>query len=87
MKCDLHVHSAHSGTVPVAMLRHFFLESYSPPADVYATLRNRGMDLITLTDAWLHQRRRRVTSPFRFFCQRRSYLPHAQRDPGPCGRL
>src|SRR5580704_5283108 len=50
MKCDLHVHSAHSGTVPVAILRHFFLESYSPPADVYATLRKRGMDLVTLTD-------------------------------------
>ena len=50
MKCDLHVHSAHSGTVPVAILRHFFLESYSPPAQVYAMLRKRGMDLITLTD-------------------------------------
>ena len=50
MKCDLHVHSSHSGTVPVAVLRHFFLESYSPPADVYSTLRRRGMDLITLTD-------------------------------------
>jgi len=50
MKCDLHVHSAHSGTVPVAILRHFFLESYSAPADVYAVLRKRGMDLVTLTD-------------------------------------
>lgn len=50
MKCDLHVHSAHSGTVPVAILRHFFLESYSAPGDVYAVLRKRGMDLVTLTD-------------------------------------
>src|SRR6202521_2434487 len=50
MKCDLHVHSAHSGTLPVAILRHFFQESYSRPAEVYATLRKRGMDLITLTD-------------------------------------
>jgi predicted metal-dependent phosphoesterase TrpH len=50
MKCDLHVHSRHSGTVPVAILRHFFLESYSAPKDVYAVLRRRGMDLITLTD-------------------------------------
>jgi len=50
MKCDLHVHSAHSGTVPVAILRPFFLESYSAPADVYAVLRKRGMDLVTLTD-------------------------------------
>ena len=50
MKCDLHVHSAHSCTVPVAILRHFFLESYSAPADVYATLRKRGMNLVTLTD-------------------------------------
>ena len=50
MKCDLHVHSLHSGTLPVAVLRHFFLESYSQPRDVYATLRQRGMDLVTLTD-------------------------------------
>ena len=27
-----------------------FLESYSPPAEVYATLRKCGMDLVTLTD-------------------------------------
>ncbi|MBZ5642400.1 MAG: PHP domain-containing protein [Acidobacteriia bacterium] len=50
MKCDLHVHSRHSGTLPVAILRHFFLESHSAPSDVYSTLRKRGMDLITLTD-------------------------------------
>jgi predicted metal-dependent phosphoesterase TrpH len=34
----------------VALLRHFFLESYSAPTDVYSVLRKRGMDLITLTD-------------------------------------
>jgi hypothetical protein len=34
----------------VAILRHFFLESYSDPVDVYDTLHQRGMDLITLTD-------------------------------------
>jgi len=34
----------------VAILRHFFLESYSPPAEVYAMLRKRGMNLVTLTD-------------------------------------
>src|SRR6267154_1609623 len=50
MKCDLHVHSSHSGNLPVAVLRQFFKESYSPPEDVYAALQNRGMDLITLTD-------------------------------------
>src|SRR5260370_22355933 len=50
MRCDLHVHSLHSGTLPVAILRHFFLESYSAPKDVYDMLRRRGMDLVTLTD-------------------------------------
>jgi predicted metal-dependent phosphoesterase TrpH len=50
MKCDLHVHSLHSGTLPVAILRHFFLESYSQPTEVYTMLRKRGMDLVTLTD-------------------------------------
>ncbi len=50
MKCDLHVHSVHSGTLPLAILRHFFLESYSAPKDVYSMLRKRGMDLVTITD-------------------------------------
>jgi len=50
MKCDLHVHSIHSGACPAPVLRHFFLESYSAPLDVYQTLRARGMDLVTLTD-------------------------------------
>jgi predicted metal-dependent phosphoesterase TrpH len=50
MKCDLHVHSAHSGTLPAPVLRHFFKESYSPPKTVYDQLRSRGMDLVTLTD-------------------------------------
>src|SRR5712671_2972600 len=50
MKCDLHVHSSHSGNLPVPVLRQFFKESYSPPEDVYAALQKRGMDLITLTD-------------------------------------
>lgn len=50
MKCDLHVHSVHSGTITLPVLRHFFLESYSAPQEVYTTLRRRGMDLVTLTD-------------------------------------
>jgi predicted metal-dependent phosphoesterase TrpH len=50
MKCDLHVHSVHSGTLPNPILRHFFQESYSAPAEVYALLRKRGMDLVTITD-------------------------------------
>ncbi len=87
MKCDLHVHSLHSGTLPVAILRHFFLESHSAPTDVYSTLRKRGMDLVTLTDhdsiAGAEELRRYPG----FLCQRRSYLPHAQRDARSCGRL
>src|SRR5260370_26835341 len=50
IKRDFYVPSAHSGTLPVAIFRHFFLESYSPPAEVYAMLRKRGMNLVTLTD-------------------------------------
>src|SRR5579872_5625089 len=50
MKCDLHVHSYESGTLPAPILRHFFRESYSPPRVVYQTLRSRGMNLVTLTD-------------------------------------
>jgi predicted metal-dependent phosphoesterase TrpH len=50
MKCDLHVHSYESGTLPAPILRHFFRESYSPPLAVYEALRARNMDLVTLTD-------------------------------------
>lgn len=50
MKCDLHVHSVHSGKLPSPILRHFFLESYSDPKRVYSLLRERGMDLVTVTD-------------------------------------
>src|SRR5262249_38904347 len=50
MKCDLHVHSWHSGmwTAPVGGL--FCRESYSDPDAVYGRLKKRGMDLVTLTD-------------------------------------
>jgi predicted metal-dependent phosphoesterase TrpH len=50
MKCDLHVHSLHSGNMPWPVLRHFFQESHSAPIDVYQRLHQRGMDLVTLTD-------------------------------------
>ncbi len=50
MKCDLHVHSYHSGMCEVPGLNRVCRECYSAPADVYATLRQRGMDVVTLTD-------------------------------------
>jgi predicted metal-dependent phosphoesterase TrpH len=50
MQCDLHVHSRHSGAATVPLLRHLVRECYSEPAEVYATARARGMDLVTLTD-------------------------------------
>lgn len=50
MKCDMHIHSYNSGACTSPILRAFCRESYSDPAEVYATLQRRGMDLITLTD-------------------------------------
>jgi hypothetical protein len=50
MKCDLHVHLVQSGTLPVTIPRYFVPESYSRPHRACATLRKRGMDLVTLTD-------------------------------------
>ena len=50
MNCDLHVHSFHSGMFEVPGLGRVCRESYSAPGDVYAALRGRGMDLVTLTD-------------------------------------
>jgi predicted metal-dependent phosphoesterase TrpH len=49
MKCDLHVHSWHSGHA-----NHFRVlrarDCYSAPADVYRVAKARGMDLVCLTD-------------------------------------
>ncbi|HTQ87402.1 MAG TPA: PHP domain-containing protein [Candidatus Solibacter sp.] len=50
MRCDLHVHSIHSGMCEVPGINRVCRESYSTPAEVYATLRKRGMGLVTLTD-------------------------------------
>ncbi|MGB7022874.1 MAG: PHP domain-containing protein [Candidatus Acidiferrales bacterium] len=50
MKCDLHVHSYHSGLCTVPVVSRFCRESYSAPEAVFATLRRRGMNLFTLTD-------------------------------------
>jgi predicted metal-dependent phosphoesterase TrpH len=50
MKCDLHVHSLHSGNCTIPLFRHFCRESYSDPEQVYLALKRKGMDLVTLTD-------------------------------------
>lgn len=50
MKCDMHVHTKFSGACTTPFLRKICRESYSEPETVYATLRRRGMDLVTLTD-------------------------------------
>ena len=50
MKCDLHVHTVHSGMCTVPVFRRICRESYSDPGEVYAALKRRGMDLVTVTD-------------------------------------
>jgi predicted metal-dependent phosphoesterase TrpH len=50
MKCDLHVHTIHSGMCTVPVLKHICRESYNDPQEVYAVLKSKGMDLVTLTD-------------------------------------
>jgi predicted metal-dependent phosphoesterase TrpH len=50
MKCDLHVHSIHSGMCTVPLLNRICRESYNDPHEVYAVLRKKGMDLVTVTD-------------------------------------
>jgi predicted metal-dependent phosphoesterase TrpH len=50
MRCDLHVHTRHSGAVDLPLLRHVGRESYSEPIEVYWTALRRGMDLVTITD-------------------------------------
>jgi predicted metal-dependent phosphoesterase TrpH len=50
MKCDLHVHTLHSGMCTVPVLDRVCRESYNHPRQVYETLKCRGMDLVTVTD-------------------------------------
>lgn len=50
MKCDLHVHSTASGSCNIPLFHRFCRESYSDPLEVYHTLKQRGMNLVTLTD-------------------------------------
>ncbi len=50
MRCDLHVHSVHSGRSDLPFLRHVGNECYSEPLAVYERARERGMDLVTLSD-------------------------------------
>lgn len=50
MKCDLHVHTHHSGMCTVPVMRRICRESYNDPLEVYETLKRRGMDLVTVTD-------------------------------------
>jgi len=50
MRCDLHVHTVHSGMCTIPVIRRFCRESYSAPEAVYETLKRRGMDLVTVTD-------------------------------------
>jgi predicted metal-dependent phosphoesterase TrpH len=50
MRCDLHVHTRHSGKCSLPVLRHFFLECCSQPEAVYQRLKRQGMGLVTITD-------------------------------------
>jgi predicted metal-dependent phosphoesterase TrpH len=50
MRCDLHVHTRHSGKCNIPLLNRVCLESYNDPLAVYETLKRRGMDFVTVTD-------------------------------------
>ena len=50
-KCDLHIHSRFSDRSEEWLFRRFdFPDSYSDPRDVYAGLKQAGMQYVTLTD-------------------------------------
>lgn len=50
MRCDLHVHTTHSGMCSIPLLNRICRESYNDPHEVYDTLKARGMRLVTVTD-------------------------------------
>src|SRR5919206_1777135 len=50
-RCDLHVHSRFSARSEEWLFRRFdFPDSCTEPAELYAELRRRGMDFVTITD-------------------------------------
>jgi len=49
LRADLHVHSCHSSRSGTLRFLHS-RDCYSRPADVYATAKRRGMDLVAFTD-------------------------------------
>ena len=50
VRCDLHVHTIHSGMCTLPLLKTICRECYSQPEEVYQTLRGGGMDLVTVSD-------------------------------------
>lgn len=50
MRCDLHVHTIHSGMSGIPLIGRVCRESYNPPEALHETLKRRGMDLVTVTD-------------------------------------
>ena len=50
MRCDLHVHTVHSGMCTVPGFTRVCKESYNEPHALYERLKARGMDLVTVTD-------------------------------------
>jgi predicted metal-dependent phosphoesterase TrpH len=50
VRCDLHVHTIHSGMCMLPLLKTICRECYSQPEAVYQTLRRGGMGLVTVSD-------------------------------------
>jgi predicted metal-dependent phosphoesterase TrpH len=50
MKLDTHVHTRHSGYSTIRPLQRIMRESYNTTEGVYQMTRERGMDLVTITD-------------------------------------
>ena len=50
MRCDLHVHTRHSGMCTFPLAKAFCRESYNEPLAVYEKLKRLGMGLVTVTD-------------------------------------
>jgi predicted metal-dependent phosphoesterase TrpH len=50
VRCDLHVHTIHSGMCTLPLLKAICRECYSEPEAVYQTLRRGEMDLVTVSD-------------------------------------
>ena len=87
MRCDLHVHTVHSGMCTVPVLSRVCLESYNEPLALYEASETARHGPRHRNRSRFDRRRRRIAALSRFLPERGSHLHHAERHGNARRRL